>query len=164
MSNTAAAGGVAAGTFFGKISFDPWLIVGQILTLQCLYYLSLATFLELSVGSEGLTLSTIFDSRAVTTATTKGWLTIAAFCCAALAGSGFLCVVIGRAKKCLDFTATVYFVHLVNCTVVSGVPSGVTWWALTTCSIIIMAMIGECLCFQRELREIPLARRASQNI
>ena len=101
--------------------------------------------------------------------------------------SGFLCVVIGRAKKCLDFTATVYFVHFVNCTVYSGFPSGVAWWALTTCSIVVMAMLGwvyqyfpraftacitpganlfsvfrlfhrECLCFQRELREIPLSR------
>lgn len=146
-------------TFYGKISFDPWLIFGQILTLQCLFYLALAAFLELSVGSEGLTLSAFFDFKAVTATTAKGWLTIVSFCCAALAGSGFLCVVIGRAKKCLDFTATVYFVHLINCTAFSGVPSGITWWALTTCSIVVMAMFGECLCFQRELRDIPLARR-----
>lgn len=56
--------------------------------------------------------------------------------------SGYLCVVIGRAKKCLDFTATVYFVHFMNCTVFGGIPSGFTWWAVTICSIIIMAMLG----------------------
>mmetsp|Transcript_12747 Transcript_12747/g.20643 ORF Transcript_12747/g.20643 Transcript_12747/m.20643 type:complete len:168 (-) Transcript_12747:632-1135(-) len=153
---------VSSGTFYGGVSFDPLLTIGQILTMQCLFYLSLAAFLKVTVGFEGLTLGEFFDSEAITTSTTKGWLTIGAFCCAAFTGSGFLCVVIGRAKKCLDFAATVHILHLINCTVFGGVPLRVTWWVVTVINVGVMAIVGECLCFQRELREIPLTRRGSQ--
>ena len=53
-----------------------------------------------------------------------------------------LCIVVGRAKKCLDFAVTLHVVHFISCTVYSGIPSGMMWWTLTTCSIAIMTMLG----------------------
>jgi hypothetical protein len=82
------------GSFYGSQTFDPLLTVGQIVTMQCLFYLSLATLLEIIVGSHEW--RTYFYFGALTTETARGWLTIAAFTCAAVTGSGFLCVVIGR--------------------------------------------------------------------
>jgi hypothetical protein len=51
-------------------------------------------------------------------------------------------VVVERAKKCLDFTATLYIVHLFICIVHSGMPSNVEWWVLHFTGLVTMAVIG----------------------
>ena len=42
-----------------------------------------------------------------------------------------------RAKKCLDFAATIYFIHLVAVTCISGFPHTSSWCVLH-CSVIKM--------------------------
>ena len=34
-----------------------------------------------------------------------------------------------RAKKCLDFTVTMYLLHLLMVTLLAGFPKTLTWWA-----------------------------------
>jgi hypothetical protein len=63
---------------------------------------------------------------------------------------------IERAKKCLDFSATVYIVHLFICIIHGGWPTSLTWWAVNGTGIAVMALLGEYLCIRRELREIPI--------
>lgn len=70
--------------------------------------------------------------------------------------AGFLCVVVERAKKCLDFTATLYFLHFLFCLAFRGFPSSLEWWVLNFMGLVLMAVLGEWLCLRRELREIPL--------
>jgi hypothetical protein len=73
---------------------------------------------------------------------------------------------IERAKKCLDFSATVYIVHLFICIIYGGWPTSLTWWVVNGTGIAVMALLGEYLCIRRELREIPITttrHRSSKN-
>ncbi|KAK4781198.1 hypothetical protein SAY87_017304 [Trapa incisa] len=69
---------------------------------------------------------------------------------------------IERAKKCLDFSATVYMIHLLFCMLYGGFPSSITWWVVNGTGLAIMALLGEYLCIRRELREIPITRNRSR--
>lgn len=77
--------------FYGTAAWDPWLIVAQILCLQCLYYLSLGVFLTFLVGTRVSRMSLVyfFDYAAVTTSTVTGWCVIASFLLSSLAGWEF---------------------------------------------------------------------------
>jgi len=71
---------------------------------------------------------------------------------------------IERSKKCLDFAATIYIIHLCICIVYGGWPSSIAWWIVNGTGIALMALLGEYLCIRRELREIPIPRyRSSKN-
>ncbi|KAM3349776.1 hypothetical protein ACQJBY_022571 [Aegilops geniculata] len=76
--------------FYGAMVWDPWLIVAQIVCLQCLYYLGLGLFMALLVGTRvpRLTLLYLFDFATLTPRTTTGWCAIASFLLAAIAGYG----------------------------------------------------------------------------
>lgn len=73
--------------------------------------------------------------------------------------ASYLLYFIERAKKCLDFSATLYILHLFICIIYGGWPSSVAWWILNATGLALMALLGEYLCVKRELREIPIARR-----
>lgn len=83
---------------------------------------------------------------------------IFAFACAAVLDACFLCVVVGRAKKCLDFAATAYLVHFAGCCAVVGVPKGAGWWVTTGAGVAVTTALGEYLCASREMRDIHVAR------
>jgi len=151
--------------FYGAMVWDPWLIVSQIVCLQCLYYLALGLSMALLVGTRvpRLTLLYFFDFATLTPRTPTGWCAIASFLLAAVAGAGFMLYVVERAKKCLDFAATLYIIHLFICIVYGGWPASVTWWVVNIAGLAIMALLGEYLCIRRELKEIPISRlRASK--
>lgn len=76
-----------------------------------------------------------------------------------------------RAKKCLDFAGTAYIIHFIVVLVYSGFPSNFEWyatmivvmsrqpcnrWVVNVMGLAAMAMLGEWLCLQCELREIPI--------
>ncbi|KAK4774136.1 hypothetical protein SAY87_029155 [Trapa incisa] len=149
--------------FYGAVVWDPWLIVAQIVTLQCLHYLTLGVFLTLIVGSRVSRMSLVyfFDFATVSIATITGWCVIASCMLAALVGAMFMLYLIERAKKCLDFSATVYIIHLLLCILYGGFPSSITWWVVNGTGLAIMALLGEYLCIKRELREIPITRYRS---
>uniref|UniRef100_A0ACD5VFJ0 Uncharacterized protein n=1 Tax=Avena sativa TaxID=4498 RepID=A0ACD5VFJ0_AVESA len=136
--------------FYGAMVWDPWLIVAQIMCLQCLYYLALGTFMALLVGTRvpRLTLLYLFDFAILTPSTTTG--------CA-----GLMLYVIERAKKCLDFAATLYIIHLFICIIYGGWPASVTWWVVNIVGLAIMSLLGEYLCIRRELQDIPVRIRAT---
>lgn len=68
----------------------------------------------------------------------------------------FLCLVVERAKKCLDFAATTHLLHLWCCYQYAGIPSSWEWWAINLMSLVLMALLSEFLCMRRELQDIPL--------
>ncbi|KAL5729333.1 hypothetical protein ACHQM5_002304 [Ranunculus cassubicifolius] len=144
--------------FYRASVWDPCLIVSQIVSLQCLYYLTLGLFMSLLVGTRVSRMSLVyfFDFSALTTSTGTGWCVIASFLLTALAGSGYVFYLIERAKKCLDFSATLYMIHLFICIVYGGWPSSITWWVVNVSCLALMALLGEWLCIKRELREIPM--------
>ncbi|XP_050383785.1 uncharacterized protein LOC126800458 [Argentina anserina] len=151
--------------FYGAVVWDPWLILVQIVCLQCLYYLTLGFFLAALVGTRvsRMTLVYFFDFATVTVSTVTGWCVIASFVLSALASAGYLYLLIERSKRCLDFSVTVYIVHLCICIGYGGWPSSITWWVVNGTGIGVMAWLGIYLCMKRELQEImiPTARYRS---
>lgn len=73
--------------FYGALVWDPWLIVVQIVCLQCLYYLTLGLFLAILVGTRVSRMSLVyfFDYATLTVSTVTGWCVIASFVLSALA-------------------------------------------------------------------------------
>ncbi|CAN1168256.1 Protein SYS1 homolog [Linum perenne] len=149
--------------FYGSIAWDPWLILAQIVCLQCFYYLILGLSLSLLVGTRVSRLSLVyfFDFVAVTPASVTGWCVIASFFISSLAGSGCMLYLIERSKKCLDFSATIYITHLFICLVYGGWPSSLTWWVVNITGLAVMTFLGEHLCMKRERLEIPMTRHRS---
>lgn len=149
--------------FYGAMVWDPLLIVSQIVCLQCLYYLTLGLFMAILVGTRvsRLSLMYFFDFSTLTASTVTGWCAIVSFLLSSLAGAGYLLYLIERAKKCLDFSATLYIIHLFICIIYGGWPSSITWWGVNITCLALMSLLGEWLCIRRELREIPITRLRS---
>ncbi|KAG5379917.1 hypothetical protein IGI04_027759 [Brassica rapa subsp. trilocularis] len=146
--------------FYGTAVWDPWLIVGQIICLQCSFYLSLGVFMILFLGLRVPRLSLVyfFDYATLTTSTVTGWCVIASFLFTSLAGAVYMIFVVERARKCLDFSATLYIIHLYLCILNGGWPSSMAWWVVNGTGLAVMALLAEYLCIKREQREIPMDR------
>jgi len=146
--------------FYGTMVWDPWLIVSQIICLQCLYYMSLGFFMSFLVGTRvpWVSLIYLFDYSTLTITTFTGFCVAVSFLFSSLTGAGILLYLIERAKKCLDFSATLYIIHLFICILYGGWPYSITWWVVNGTSLALMALLGEWLCVKRESRDIPLTR------
>lgn len=74
--------------FYGTIVWDPWLILAQIVCLQCLYYLTLGFFTVLLVGTRvsRMSLMYFFDFSMLVASTVTGWCVIVSFILSSLAG------------------------------------------------------------------------------
>lgn len=145
--------------FYGANIWDPLLIISQIVALQSLSYLGMGLLLWMIVSPyhQGpLSLHFLFDWRYINAHSFTGWLSILtsflnAFMCAA-----YLLPIVSRAKKCLDFASTLYIWHAVFTISLSGWPKSMVWWAVLFTNMAITSLLGEWLCLQREMREIPL--------
>ncbi|KAE9621338.1 hypothetical protein Lalb_Chr01g0012641 [Lupinus albus] len=78
--------------FYGAVTWDPCLIIGQIVCLQCLYYITLGMFLSILVGIRVSQMSLVyfFDYVTITTSTVTGWCVIASFLLSSIAGNEIL--------------------------------------------------------------------------
>ncbi|KAK5576090.1 hypothetical protein RB653_007228 [Dictyostelium firmibasis] len=146
--------------FYKYNAWDPKLIIGQILSIQCLYYILLAGILYLldSMFSSSLSLEQMFEYQSINTHSQSGRVVMTAFLINSLFGSFCLKYIVERSKKCLDHSVTVTFIHFIIVCIVSGFPKTVVWWAIQLIGMVIMAMIGEYLCMRKELMDIPLQR------
>lgn len=74
--------------FYGAVAWDPWLIVAQIVCLECLYYITLGLFLSILVGARvsRMSLMYFFDYSTLTASTVTGWCIIASFLLSAFVG------------------------------------------------------------------------------
>ncbi|KAF8050141.1 hypothetical protein N665_2038s0014 [Sinapis alba] len=146
--------------FYGTAVWDPWLIVGQIICLECSFYLSLGVFMILFLGLRVPRLSLVyfFDFATLSTSTLTGWCVIVSFLFTSLAGAVYMIFLVERARKCLDFSATLYIIHLFFCIVYGGWPSSMAWWVVNGTGLAVMALLAEYLCIKREQREIPMDR------
>jgi len=138
--------------------FDPLLIVYQIMALQCFYYLALGTCLIVlhSIMSEPLSLDQIFSGQAVNFVSATGNVNVVSVLLTSVCGAYLLSKIVERARKCVDFTFTLYFTHVVLCTLYDGFPLSWEWWVVNVFGSVAMASLGEFLCAQREMEDIPL--------
>ena len=68
----------------------------------------------------------------------------------------FIAKIVERAKKCLDFTITLFFFHFLGCLVYRGFPSRSEWWTIQFLSVIVTVLLAEYLCARLELADIPI--------
>ena len=141
--------------------FDPALIVGQICAMQSLLYIALGAWFLLFNGLSGcpatsIGLEALFSACSLRLDKRGGWISLSAFSINSLSGGCLLSIIVERAKKCLDFTATAHMLHLCGCTLYDGFPKRWEWWLVTVMSMVVMSLFGEYLCMRRELRDIPI--------
>jgi len=67
-----------------------------------------------------------------------------------------LAIIVEKAKKCLDFSVTLFLIHVIACTLYDGIPGTWDWWIIHIFGAIVMILLGEYICSRRELDEIPL--------
>jgi protein SYS1 len=67
-----------------------------------------------------------------------------------------LALIVEKSKKCLDFTVTLFILHLLISIWYGGFPRRMEWWIVHIAATITMIVLGEFLCSRRELDEIPL--------
>ncbi|PNH03043.1 Protein SYS1 [Tetrabaena socialis] len=143
---------------YGAAVWDPALIVAQIVTLQCLFYLSLGLWQGLFIGPyvSHLSIAYLFSWRTYNFGTYVGWISVVSALLTSTLGAIFLVWIVERAKKCLDFAATCFLFHLCFCWRYDGFPARLEWWITNLLGLVIMSLFGEWLCLRREMQEIPL--------
>jgi len=142
-------------SFYANV-FDPRLVIGQIVAMQCLGYLSLSGLVWMlhSLFGTAFGLSQLFTVRGLGWDSADSAAATAAAILNGLIIGVQLSFVVERAKKCLDFAVTFYFLHLVACWRVQGFPSDWRWWIVNIGACILAAVSGEYLCMKKELKEI----------
>lgn len=83
------------------------------------------------------------------------------FVVTSVSSCGVLLLVVGRAKKCLDFCSTMYLYHMLVVFCLSGIPRSVLWWVLIVLGVVISTVCSELVCLRREMREIPVSSGSS---
>eukprot|EP01083_Nonionella_stella_P003215 9173_1 len=154
-----------AGKFYGRVKFDPWLIVGQIVFLQTIFYITAGAVLVLSGLFMGSTISMflLFDYRSMDAKNSSGWIPMVTFFVVVPFCSFSIHRVVERVRKCLDFTATLYIIHLVLCWLYGGFPTKFEWWFVNGTGIVVMTLLSEWLCMRSESEPIPVVHRDLRN-
>ena len=67
-----------------------------------------------------------------------------------------LAIIVEKSKKCLDFSVTLFVIHIIFCSIYGGFPSTWDWWIIHVMGMIVMIVLGEYLCSKKELSDIPL--------
>jgi hypothetical protein len=139
--------------------WDPFMIISQILTLQCIFYVSLGlwlSFFDLVAGNDK-SLDQIFKYQELQFSSFNGKIVGVAFALTALNCALGLWYVVQRTKLCLDFSCTIYFLHLAACIIYNGsIPTTFSWWLINIVSTMILCVTAEFLCMRTELQSIPV--------
>ncbi|XP_037499552.1 protein SYS1 homolog [Rhipicephalus sanguineus] len=140
--------------------WDPFLIISQMITLQCMYYVGLGfwiCFLDIVTG-QVLSLDQLFSYETVHIKDMRGRCIIGSYIINSLFASLGLWYFVQRTKQCLDFTCTVHFFHLIGCWIYNAAfPHTLSWWLLNTACVTVTCVCGEFLCIRTEMKAIPLS-------
>ena len=102
--------------FYGTVKFDPCLITSQIFVLQASFYLIQGLFITLLhlFFAHSLSIGSLLEWRRLTVSTGSGWCQILVLTAVSAMISFLFVPIIERAKKCLDFSFTIFFIHWIN--------------------------------------------------
>jgi len=138
--------------------FHPKLITSQIIALQSIHYLILSILIQVNhiLFGSTITIDRIFTADYINIWSAEGWVDGGAILLSSILGSVVLAIVVEKSKKCLDFAVTLFIIHLLLCSMYNGFPASFDWWIIHVLGLIILVLLGECLCSKVELRDIPL--------
>uniref|UniRef100_A0A7S4QIC6 Protein SYS1 homolog n=1 Tax=Ditylum brightwellii TaxID=49249 RepID=A0A7S4QIC6_9STRA len=139
-------------------SFHPKLIVSQIISLQCFYYAILGFIFQVNhvIFATSITMDRIFTTQYLDVWSATGWIDNSAVLTSSVAGAFLLAIIVEKSKKCLDFSVTLFFIHIICCTFYDGMPKTWDWWIIHLLGMMIMILLGEFLCSRVEMMDIPL--------
>ncbi|KAJ0392926.1 hypothetical protein ATCC90586_012135 [Pythium insidiosum] len=141
--------------FYGSARWDPKLIMLQMVCMQTSHYIVRGLVLFLCHGTS-TSMDQFFAYHLQTLATVEGIKNGFALLVAALVSAVCLAAFVERAKKCLDFGVTLYFIDLLIQCFYSEFPKAWDWWLLHCGAAALTILLGEYLCSRRELEEIPM--------
>merc|ERR1711941_88325 len=149
--------GVMGGNFRAYI-WDPLLIISQIMSLQGLYYTSFGIILGIlfQLSSTSPQISHMVNPKHLNLSNLENTLVVMSSAINSLCVAVFLWLVVQRAKLCLDFTCTLYFLHALIGWYYCGKLVTFSSFIIQIICISISAIVGEYLCMRSELRAIPL--------
>ncbi|KAL7514889.1 hypothetical protein ACHAXN_012163 [Cyclotella atomus] len=138
--------------------FNPRLILSQIASLQSFHYLILGLVFQINhvLFATSITIDRIFTAKYLDVWTAAGWIDNAAVLLSSIIGSVMLAIIVEKSKKCLDFSVTLFIIHIILCSIYGGFPSTWDWWIIHIMGMIVMVVLGEYLCSKKELSDIPL--------
>jgi len=139
-------------------NFNPKLIFSQIVALQCIHYLILGIILQVNhfFFATSITINRIFTDKYLSVWSLIGWIDSSAILISYLFGAVLLAIIVEKSKKCLDFSVTLFLIHLFSCIWYAGMPTLLDWWIVHILGTILMILLGEYLCSLKELSDIPL--------
>lgn len=154
-----------ASSSFRVSSWDPQLILGQIICLQSCYYTLLGFLCMLMdlLWAQPLSLDHLLSFRTLRTDIALGWFYILMFIMGAAVTALLLQRIVHRAKLCLDFTLTLYGWHLVFSWVYGGFPTAAGWWLQLMVCILTTSLLGEYVCMRKEMEPILLKNNNNNN-
>ncbi|XP_035718209.1 protein SYS1 homolog [Vespa mandarinia] len=145
---------------FRKTTWDPILIISQIVAVQSVMYFFLGIWIWIIASLLGSTnsLDYAFQYKEIHIRDFGGQLVIVIFILNALIGAMALWWLVQRTKQCMDFACTAHLIHLCCCWAYNAsFPTSFSWWSLNIVSLSIMCVCGEFLCMRTELQAIPLS-------
>ncbi|TMW56108.1 hypothetical protein Poli38472_008756 [Pythium oligandrum] len=141
--------------FYGAGRWDPKLIMLQMICMQTSHYIARGLFLLICHGVD-VSMDQFFAYHTQTIATVDGIKNCFAVLAAGFVSAVCMCFFVERAKKCLDFGVTLYFVDFLIQCFYSEFPKTWEWWILHVLTMVLTIVLGEYLCSRRELEEIPM--------
>lgn len=150
---------------FRQSSFRPLQTTSQIFLFTSLYYFLHSTTLIplLLLSGSPISLDYIFN-HALLQSTATGFMLLFHHCITSVATSYLLLKIIKRAKLCLDFSATLIFIHFISCwTYQHAFPSTALFYIACFLDLLIMSLGGEYLCMRQEMEPIALNKPIELN-
>ena len=127
--------------------------------MQVLYYgsHSLALLaLGLIFGVEA-NVNDLLSWKSIRFSSPHNWMAVLAAACAAAASGYWISIVVERVKKVVDFTSTLYLLHLATAAVYDlSFPTSWEWWLVTVLCMVGTAWLGDTLCIENEMQDISV--------
>jgi len=127
--------------------------------MSWVHYLFLGIFFQINhvLYGQSVTIDRMFTDDYLIIRQGRGWAdALAVFLSYAVVGSLLMAIIVEKSKKCLDFSFTLFVVHLIIVSAYDGFPATWDWWIVHILSMICMVLLSEFLCSRREMEEIPL--------
>ncbi|KAI9290994.1 hypothetical protein K502DRAFT_161023 [Neoconidiobolus thromboides FSU 785] len=146
---------------FRPNTFDPILIIAQIMAYQSWNYLSLSLLIlafNLFSNINHISLNPIFNPTTLTFGYQHALPYLFLFLLNTIPSMLGLMIIIERAKLCLDFVLTYQLIHLLFTIVYTrSFPISLLWWLNFLLSTLIITLGGEYLCYHYETKPIQLS-------
>ncbi|XP_022107521.1 protein SYS1 homolog [Acanthaster planci] len=147
--------------------WDPVLLISQIVSMQCTFYVCYGFWLVLIdlILDNPRVLDQVFKYECLEFGSSKGRTIVAVYVLNSLTCALGLWVAVGRAKQCTDFALTVHMLHLVACWAYNRqFPHTLSWWLVNIVCVALMTVLGEFLCMRSEMKAIPLSTAARSDL